>query len=90
VTSTEDLSRPTREHLLAHGVVTERRYVIDIGAEPGKIVRGVQRIAAIAPRIQTALGLLEFDHALADAGHLGHDRNLKLQAANLPPSSSSI
>src|ERR1019366_8971376 len=44
------------------GIASERRYVIDIRAEPGKIVRGVQRIAAIAPRIQTALGLLEFDH----------------------------
>jgi hypothetical protein len=68
------LGSPARDHLVAHGVVAERGDIVDVDAKPGKIDRRVQGIAAVAPRVQAALGLLQLDHALADAGHFGHDR----------------
>src|SRR6185312_14557797 len=44
---------------------------------PGEIDGGVERVATIAARKQAGLGsfgLLQLNHALADAGYLAHDR----------------
>ena len=61
---------PAGDHLVAERVVAERGDVIDADAEAGEIDGGVERIAAIAAREQAAVGLLQLDHAFADAGYL--------------------
>src|SRR6185295_3129863 len=55
----------------------ERGDIVDADTEPGEIDGGVERVTAIAARKQAglgSLGLLQLDHAFADAGYLAHDR----------------
>src|SRR6185437_3622781 len=81
---------PARDHLVAQGIVAERGDVIDGDAKARQIDRRVERVAAKAARIEAGAGLLQLDHALADAGYAGHVFAVCLQATKFPPSSSSM
>jgi hypothetical protein len=84
------LRGPAREHLVAHGIVTEGCDVVDLEAETGEIDRGVQRVTAEAARIKPALGLLQLDHAFADAGHLGHGKRVSIPSLRAQRSNPAL
>ena len=63
---------PGAHHLLAPGIVAERRDVVHGHAKTRQVYGRVQGVAAIAARQQRARGLRQLDHALADGCNSGH------------------